>query len=80
MKTRPSKAVLLFSLALVLIRARLTDQFLATDFGEAAELTLLFVAICAAMIGGLLRLLECAHDEKPNTGTRCAKQLTPHGR
>lgn len=79
MKTRPSKAVLLFSLALVLIRARLTDQFLATDFGEATGLLLLLVAICVATIGGLLRLLECAHDEKPKTGVNAGK-LTSHGR
>lgn len=76
MKTRPSKAVLLFSLALVLIRARLTDQFLATDFGEATGLLLLLVAICVATIGGLLRLLEC-----PPPDTKAGKngQRLTHG-
>lgn len=59
MKIRPSTAVLFVGLALVLIRVGLTDHFLATDFGEAVGLAILFVVICLAMIGGLLRLLEC---------------------
>ena len=70
MKIRPSTVVLLVGLALVCIRARLTDQFLATDFGEAVGLTFVFVVICVAAIGALLRLLECPHaDTKPRMNT-----------
>ena len=76
---RTSTAVILVGLALVFARINLTDNFLKTQFGEAVGLTLVFVAICTAAIGGLLRLLECPHEEKSKTGINAGK-LTPHGR
>ena len=66
---RNSTAVVLVSLALVFVRVNLAETFLATDFGEAVGVGLLFIAICVATIGGLLRLLECPHPEKTRMNT-----------